>query len=221
MPNPALTHSPERSWTAAASDLVLGSTSDEELCKRLAPLFASLPQDIGICHGRGVPSSLGAHLPRRNDVIVPCFLSAAQHQDTHTATGTATGTAGEANSNRALAEHLFVVEQVHQRIKAWRMLSPGVARESLHQLNHVWWWALGFSNLSLRALRPLPTISGAVRRVTAAVLCRSIPRAGGWGRALRAGIRNRRQDALRLCDARRHGGWDSVRRLSTVGNYIS
>ena len=49
-------------WTAIASDLVLGRSSEYNTAVALAPQFAHLPHDWALCYDKGV-ASLRAHLP--------------------------------------------------------------------------------------------------------------------------------------------------------------
>mmetsp|Transcript_27297 Transcript_27297/g.61692 ORF Transcript_27297/g.61692 Transcript_27297/m.61692 type:complete len:370 (-) Transcript_27297:16-1125(-) len=65
-------------WTAIASDLVLGRTSEYNAAVALAPQFAAVPPQWSLCYDKGV-ASLRAHLPNLNNVIVPCFLSGGQY----------------------------------------------------------------------------------------------------------------------------------------------
>ena len=61
--------------------------------------------------------------------------------------------AAQAIRNRAIAINCYVIEVTYQRVKQWGMLRPVVQREDFDLLPHVWWWALGFANLSYQ---PLP-----------------------------------------------------------------
>eukprot|EP00966_Prymnesium_polylepis_P005229 120570-Prymnesium_polylepis.1 len=56
-------------WTAIASDLVLGRTSEYNAAVALAPQFAAVPPQWSLCYDKGV-ASLRAHLPNLNNVIV-------------------------------------------------------------------------------------------------------------------------------------------------------
>jgi hypothetical protein len=141
-------------WTAIASDLVLGRTSEYNAAVALAPQFAGVPPEWSLCYDKGV-ASLRAHLPHLNNVIVPCFLSGGQY------------TAEQAIRNRAVATNRYVVEVTYSRVKSWRMLMPVVQRDDFDLLNHVWWWALGFANLTYAPLkRPMePAVDAVVQTV--------------------------------------------------------
>jgi hypothetical protein len=127
-------------WTAIASDLVLGRSSEYNTAVAMAPHFASVPPDIALCYDKGV-ASLRAHLPNLNNVIVPCFLSGGQY------------TAEQAIRNRAVATNRYVIEITYSRVKAWDMLKPVIPRTDFALLNEVWWWALGFANLTCKPLK--------------------------------------------------------------------
>ena len=127
-------------WTAIASELVLGRSSEYNTAVALAPRFASVPPHISLCYDKGV-ASLRAHLPNLNNVIVPCFLSGGQY------------TAEQAIRNRAVATNRYVIEVTYSRVKAWAMLQPVVPYSDFKLLPHVWWWALGFANYTCMPLR--------------------------------------------------------------------
>ena len=127
-------------WIAFASNLVLGRSSEYNTAVALAPQFASVPPHIALCYDKGV-ASLRAHLPNLNNVIVPCFLSGGQYS------------AEQAIRNRAIATNRYVIEVTYKNVKAWQYLQPVVPRDDFKYLNHVWWWALGFANLTLRPLK--------------------------------------------------------------------
>jgi hypothetical protein len=109
-------------WTAIASDLVLGRTSEYNAAVALAPQFAAVPARWSLCYDKGV-ASLRAHLPNLNNVIVPCFLSGGQY------------TAEQAVRNRAIATNRYVIEVTYSRVKSWRMLMPVVPRKDFDMLN--------------------------------------------------------------------------------------
>ena len=127
-------------WIAFASNLVLGRSSEYNTAVALAPQFASVPPRIALCYDKGV-ASLRAHLPNLNNVIVPCFLSGGQYS------------AEQAVRNRAIATNRYVIEVTYKNVKAWQYLQPVVPRDDFRYLNHVWWWALGFTNLTLKPLK--------------------------------------------------------------------
>ena len=127
-------------WTAIASDLVLGRSSEYATAVAIAPQFAAVPPRIALCYDKGV-ASLRAHLPNLNNVVVPCFLTGGQY------------TAEQAIRNRAIATNRYVVEVTYAGVKAWKGLQPVVGRDDFRLLNSVWWWALGFGNFSLCPLK--------------------------------------------------------------------
>jgi hypothetical protein len=127
-------------WTAIASDLVLGRTSEYSAAVWLAPQFQAVPPSWALCYDKGV-ASLRAHLPNLNNVVVPCFLTGGQY------------TAEQAVRNRAIATNRYVIEITYARVKSWQYLSPTVQREHFPLLNEVWWWALGFANFAYRPLK--------------------------------------------------------------------
>ena len=127
-------------WTAVASDLVLARSSEYNTAVAIAPQFASVPPRISLAYDKGV-ASLRAHLPNLNNVIVPCFLTGGQYS------------AEQACRNRAIATNRYVIEITYQRVKAWQFLSPTIPRENFKYLNHAWWWALGFANLTCQPLK--------------------------------------------------------------------
>ena len=113
-----------------------------------------MPARWSLCYDKGV-ASIRANLPNLNNVIVPCFLSGGQY------------TAEQAIRNRAIATNRYVIEVTYSRVKSWRMLMPVVPREDFDVLNHVWWWALGFANLTYAPLkRPMePAVDVAVQYI--------------------------------------------------------
>ena len=127
-------------FTAMASDLVLGRSSEYNTAVSLAGQFSNVPPRIDLCYDKGV-ASLRAHLPNLNNVIVPCFLTGGQYS------------AEQAIRNRAIATNRYVIEVTYSRVKAWKYLSPVVPRSDFKYLNHAWWWALGFANLTCRPLK--------------------------------------------------------------------
>ena len=136
-------------WTAIASDLVLGRTSEYNAAVAIAGKFDDLPPHWSLCYDKGV-ASLRAHLPNLNNVIVPCFLSGGYY------------TAEQAIRNRAIATNRYVIEITYQRVKQWHMLKPEVPRKDFGYLNDVWWWALGFANYAYRPLKPIHSVNVAV-----------------------------------------------------------
>lgn len=134
-------------WTAMASDLVLARSSEYNTAVAIAEQFASVPPRIALCYDKGV-ASLRAHLPNLNNVIVPCFLTGGKY------------TAEQAVRNRAIATNRYVIEVTYRRVKTWDMISPVVPRCDFIYLNHIWWWALGFANLTMKPLkRPGKSVS--------------------------------------------------------------
>lgn len=127
-------------WTAMASDLVLARSSEYNTAVAIAEQFASVPPRIALCYDKGV-ASLRAHLPNLNNVIVPCFLTGGKY------------TAEQAVRNRAIATNRYVIEVTYRRVKTWDMVSPVVPRGDFIYLNHIWWWALGFANLTMKPLK--------------------------------------------------------------------
>ena len=127
-------------WTAMASNLVLGRSSEYNTAVSMAPQFRHLKPDWALCYDKGV-ASLRAHLPNLNNVVVPCFLSGGIYS------------AEEAIRNRSIATNRYVIEITYSRVKQWKMLSPTVPREDFCYLNDIWWWALGFCNLSYQPLK--------------------------------------------------------------------
>ena len=47
----------------------------------------------------------------------------------------------------------YVIEVTYKNVKAWQYLQPVVPRENFRYLNDVWWWGLGFANLTLQPLK--------------------------------------------------------------------
>ena len=127
-------------WTAIASDLVLGRTSEYQAAVHLAPQFAGVPNSHSLAYDKGV-ASLRAHLPNLNNVLVPCFLSGGHYS------------ASQAIRNRAIACNRYVIEVTYSRVKMWEMLKPTVPVQDFEYLNDVWWWALGFCNLTCAPLK--------------------------------------------------------------------
>ena len=82
-----------------------------------------------------------AHLPNLNNVIIPCFLSGGHYS------------AEQAIRNRAIATNRYVIEITYARVKKWQYLQPVIPEGHFHNLNHAWWWALGFCNLTYRPLK--------------------------------------------------------------------
>lgn len=122
-------------WTAVASDLVFGRTSEYQAAVSMAGSFSNLPSHYALCYDKGV-ASLRAHLPNLNNVVVPCFLSGGHYS------------AEDAIRNRAVATNRYVIEITYQRVKQWKMLQPVVPWEQFDYINHVWWWGLGFGNIN-------------------------------------------------------------------------
>ena len=127
-------------WTAIASDLVLGRTSEYNAAVSLAPAFSNVPSQWALCYDKGV-ASLRAHLPHLNNVVVPCFLSGGYYS------------VEQAVRNRAIAINRYVIEVTYSRVKSWQMLAPIIPYADFALLNSVWWWALGFTNLHYKPLK--------------------------------------------------------------------
>ena len=88
-----------------------------------------------------LPACLPAFVPNLNNVIIPCFLTGGQYS------------VEQAIRNRGVATNRYVIEITYARVKAWQYLSPVVQRGHFELLNDVWWWALGFANLTCRPLK--------------------------------------------------------------------
>ena len=93
-------------------------------------------------YDKGV-SKLRVHLLNLNQVIVPCFLRDIKRFSVE-----------QAIRNRGITCCRYVVEVPFASIKSWRMIGDTVRREDKPLLNHLWWWAVGFHNLTSRDLKP-------------------------------------------------------------------
>ena len=130
-------------FTAAATDLLLAHSSENNICRQIAPKFKQLPSSMSILYDKGVPG-MRAYLPNYNNVIVPCFVPSETRRFS----------VEQAGKNRAVATCRYVIEITYQRVKSWNMLQSVVPEENFQHLNSVWWWALGWSNLMCRFLQP-------------------------------------------------------------------
>jgi hypothetical protein len=128
-------------FSAIAADLVLSRTSEANIGRFIAPQFKAVPHKMALSYDKGVPT-LRIFLPNMNNVLVPCFLKAGKYSSR------------EVTRNRAIASNRYVVEITYARVKQWGLLSGVAEYGHFHLLNHVWWWALGFSNLQYGFLKP-------------------------------------------------------------------
>lgn len=123
------------------TDLFTGRTSENEACKACLCVLNEIPSQFALMYDKGV-NKLRPQLKNLNQVIIPCFLRKIKRFSYE-----------QGVRNRGIACCRAVVETPFHNIKAWKYLSGVVPRQHFDQLNHVWWFAVGFHNLKHDMLR--------------------------------------------------------------------
>ena len=125
-----------------ATDLLLGRTSEHAACLACKPQLDRIPAKYALMYDKGV-SKLRVHLLNLNQVIVPCFLRDIKRFSIE-----------QAIRNRGVTCCRYVVEVPFSGVKSWQFLTGVVPFEDKYLLNEVWWWAVGFHNLTTAPLKP-------------------------------------------------------------------
>lgn len=132
-----------------ATPLYLARSSELQGVVAMREQLKALASWAHFCYDKGIKSgSMRTATPYMSFSFTPSFAKKDERGKKKI------DSAEEVISSRAIARARYVPEIHYARVKNWKLLAPTIPVEKFHLMDSTWWWALSFSNLSQRYLRP-------------------------------------------------------------------